>query len=106
MERRTLRHLSRSRKLALLPVRGWIPRTKPRTARPPGEAIDETLEGSRLSIMLRTQPCDCLHTAAQCASALGHDTRAIQAWLGHRSITSTAIYAAQAPKRFKDFWQD
>jgi integrase len=32
----------------------------------------------------------------------GHDTRAIQAWLGHRSITSTAVYTALAPNRFKD----
>ena len=28
--------------------------------------------------------------------AKGHDIRAIQAWLGHRSITSTAIYTAGA----------
>jgi integrase len=27
----------------------------------------------------------------------GHDTRAIQGWLGHRSITSTAVYTALAP---------
>jgi hypothetical protein len=27
-------------------------------------------------------------------------------WLGHRSITSTAVYTALAPYRFKDFWQD
>jgi hypothetical protein len=25
---------------------------------------------------------------------------------GHRSITSTAIYTALAPNRFKDFWRD
>jgi site-specific recombinase XerD len=31
-----------------------------------------------------------------------HDTRAIQGWLGHRSITSTAVYTALAPNRFKD----
>jgi site-specific recombinase XerD len=36
----------------------------------------------------------------------GQDMRAIQAWLGHRSITSTAIYTALAPNRFKDFWRD
>ena len=30
----------------------------------------------------------------------------IQAWLGHRSITSTAVYSALAPNRFKDFWRD
>jgi hypothetical protein len=33
-------------------------------------------------------------------------TRAIQGWLGHRSITSTAVYAALAPNRFKDFWRE
>jgi hypothetical protein len=27
-------------------------------------------------------------------------------WLGHRSITSTAVYTAQAPNRFKDFWRE
>jgi hypothetical protein len=31
---------------------------------------------------------------------------AIQGWLGHRSITSTAVYTALAPNRFKDFWRD
>jgi hypothetical protein len=31
--------------------------------------------------------------------------RAIQGWLGHRSITSTAVYTALAPNRFKDFWR-
>jgi site-specific recombinase XerD len=36
----------------------------------------------------------------------GHDTRAIQGWLGHRSFISTAVYAALAPNRFKDFWRD
>jgi site-specific recombinase XerD len=36
----------------------------------------------------------------------GHDTRAIQGWLGHRSITSTAVYPALAPNRFKDFWRE
>jgi hypothetical protein len=29
------------------------------------------------------------------------DTRAILGWLGHRSITSTAVYAALAPNRFR-----
>jgi hypothetical protein len=34
-----------------------------------------------------------------------HDTRSVQDWLGHRSITSTAVYTALA-NRFKDFWRD
>jgi hypothetical protein len=32
-------------------------------------------------------------------------TRAIQVWLGHRSITITAAYTTLAPNRFKDFWR-
>jgi type 1 fimbriae regulatory protein FimB/type 1 fimbriae regulatory protein FimE len=35
-----------------------------------------------------------------------HDTRAIQAYLGHRSIMSTARYTALTPNRFKNFWKD
>lgn len=36
----------------------------------------------------------------------GHDTRAIQDWLGHRSIQHTTRYTELAPTRFKDFWRD
>jgi integrase len=36
----------------------------------------------------------------------GHDTRAIQHYLGHRSINSTVRYTALAPDRFKGFWRD
>jgi integrase len=34
------------------------------------------------------------------------DTRAIQGYLGHRSIVSTQRYTALAPDRFKRFWKD
>ena len=36
----------------------------------------------------------------------GQDTRAIQGYLGHRSIVSTQRYTALAPDRFKQFWKD
>jgi integrase len=36
----------------------------------------------------------------------GQDTRAIQGYLGHRSIVSTQRYTALAPNRFKNFWKD
>jgi type 1 fimbriae regulatory protein FimB/type 1 fimbriae regulatory protein FimE len=36
----------------------------------------------------------------------GHDMRAIQHYLGHRSIASTVRYTALAPDRFKNFWKD
>ena len=45
------------------------------------------------------------HACGYALANKGHDTRAIQGWLGHRSITSTAVYTALAPNRFKDFWR-
>jgi integrase len=36
----------------------------------------------------------------------GHDTRAIQGYLGHRSIVSTQRYTVLAPGRFRNFWKD
>jgi integrase len=36
----------------------------------------------------------------------GHDTRAIQAYLGHRNIQNTTRYTALAPQRFKAFFRD
>ena len=35
----------------------------------------------------------------------GHDTRALQDWLGHRSIQHTVRYTELSPARFKDFWR-
>ena len=36
----------------------------------------------------------------------GHDTRAIQHYLGHRNITHTCRYTELASERFNNFWQD
>ena len=36
----------------------------------------------------------------------GHDTRAIQAWLGHRNIQHTVRYTDLAPDRFKNFFRE
>ncbi len=36
----------------------------------------------------------------------GHDTRAIQHYLGHRNIQHTVRYTDLAPDRFKGFWKD
>jgi site-specific recombinase XerD len=36
----------------------------------------------------------------------GHDTRSLQAYLGHRNIQNTTRYTALAPDRFKTFWRD
>lgn len=36
----------------------------------------------------------------------GHDTRAIQHYLGHKNIQHTVRYTEMAPDRFKGFWRD
>jgi type 1 fimbriae regulatory protein FimB/type 1 fimbriae regulatory protein FimE len=36
----------------------------------------------------------------------GHDTRAIQHYLGHRNIMHTVRYTELASDRFKNFWDD
>ena len=45
------------------------------------------------------------HACAKLAND-GHDTRAIQAYVGRRSIMSTVRYTALTPNRFKNFWKD
>jgi site-specific recombinase XerD len=37
---------------------------------------------------------------------VGHDSRAIQSWMGHKNIQHTVRYTEFAPDRFKDFWRD
>jgi hypothetical protein len=55
---------------------------------------------------LKAHPHMLRHACGYALANKGHDTRAIQGWLGHRSITSTAVYTALAPNRFKDCWRD
>jgi type 1 fimbriae regulatory protein FimE len=35
----------------------------------------------------------------------GHDTRALQEWLGHSNIQNTTKYTELTSRRFKEFWQ-
>jgi type 1 fimbriae regulatory protein FimB/type 1 fimbriae regulatory protein FimE len=46
------------------------------------------------------------HACGYALANKGHDTRAIQDWLGHRSIQHTVRYTELTPIRFKDFWRD
>jgi type 1 fimbriae regulatory protein FimB/type 1 fimbriae regulatory protein FimE len=46
------------------------------------------------------------HSAGYKLASDGHDTRAIQDYLGHRNISNTVRYTELAPNRFKDFWRD
>jgi integrase len=45
------------------------------------------------------------HACGFALANAGHDTRAVQAYLGHRNIQHTVRYTELAPMRFKDFWR-
>jgi site-specific recombinase XerD len=46
------------------------------------------------------------HACGYALANAGHDTRALQAYLGHRNIQNTTHYTALAQDRFKNFWRD
>ena len=46
------------------------------------------------------------HACGYALANAGHDTRAIQDYLGHRSIQHTVRYTELTPTKFKDFWWD
>jgi type 1 fimbriae regulatory protein FimB/type 1 fimbriae regulatory protein FimE len=45
------------------------------------------------------------HACGYALANRGHDTRALQAYLGHKSIQHTVRYTELSPTRFKDFWR-
>jgi site-specific recombinase XerD len=45
------------------------------------------------------------HACGYALANAGHDTRSLQAYLGHRNIQHTVRYTELAPTRFKDFWR-
>jgi type 1 fimbriae regulatory protein FimB/type 1 fimbriae regulatory protein FimE len=46
------------------------------------------------------------HACGYALANAGHDTRALQAYLGHRNIQNTTRYTALAQDRFARFWRD
>jgi integrase len=51
-------------------------------------------------------PHQLRHACGYYLASRGHDTRAIQDYLGHKNIQHTVRYTAMAPHRFESFWQD
>ena len=45
------------------------------------------------------------HACGYVLANRGHDTRAPQAYLGHKNIQHTVRYTELSPTRFKDFWR-
>lgn len=56
------------------------------------------------SLGLKAHPHMLRHACGFALANAGHDTRALQAYLGHRNIQHTVRYTELAPDRFKDFW--
>jgi integrase len=46
------------------------------------------------------------HACGYALANKGHDTRALQAYLGHRNIQHTVRYTELSPTRFKNFWRE
>jgi peptidoglycan/xylan/chitin deacetylase (PgdA/CDA1 family) len=61
--------------------------------------------GERAGMPFPIHPHMLRHACGFALANAGHDTRALQAWLGHRNIQHTVRYAELAPDRFKDFWR-
>jgi type 1 fimbriae regulatory protein FimB/type 1 fimbriae regulatory protein FimE len=61
--------------------------------------------GARADFALPVHAHMLRHGCGYALANKGHDTRAIQDWLGHRSIQHTVRYTELSPTRFKDFWR-
>src|SRR5262245_21046602 len=61
--------------------------------------------GERAKMPFPIHPHMLRHACAYALANAGHDTRALQAWLGHRNIQHTVRYSELAPDRFRNFWR-
>lgn len=62
--------------------------------------------GIKAGLPLSVHPHMLRHACGFYLAAKGHDTRAIQAYLGHKNIQHTVRYTELSPGRFRDFWID
>ena len=62
--------------------------------------------GEAAGLGLKVHPHMLRHACGYALANAGHDTRALQAYLGHSNIQHTVRYTELAPDRFKDFWKD
>jgi integrase len=61
--------------------------------------------GEAAGFPFKAHPHMLRHACGFALANAGHDTRALQAYLGHRNIQHTVRYTELAPDRFKDFWR-
>jgi integrase len=61
--------------------------------------------GEAAKLGFKAHPHMLRHATGFALANAGHDTRALQAWLGHRNIQHTVRYTELSPGRFKNFWR-
>ena len=61
--------------------------------------------GNAAGLAFKAHPHMLRHACGYALANAGHDTRALQAYLGHKNIQHTVRYTELAPTRFKDFWR-
>jgi type 1 fimbriae regulatory protein FimB/type 1 fimbriae regulatory protein FimE len=62
--------------------------------------------GEIAQIAFPVHPHQLRHACGYYLAAQGHDTRAIQDYLGHKNIHHTVRYTQMSPQRFEKFWRD
>lgn len=62
--------------------------------------------GELAGIPFQVHPHQLRHACGYYLAAQGHDTRAIQDYLGHKNIHHTVHYTQMSPQRFENFWMD
>jgi integrase len=61
--------------------------------------------GAEAGLGFKAHPHMLRHACGFALANKGHDTRALQGYLGHKNIQHTVRYTELAPGRFKDFWR-
>src|ERR1700674_4553878 len=61
--------------------------------------------GSGADLKSKAHPHMLRHACGYALANAGHDTRSLQAYLGHRNIQHTVRYTELSPARFKNFWR-
>ena len=62
--------------------------------------------GELAKIPFPVHPHQLRHACGYYLASQGHDTRAIQDYLGHKNIHHTVRYTQMSPQRFENFWDD
>ena len=61
--------------------------------------------GEAAKLGFKAHPHMLRHACGFALANKGHDTRALQAYLGHKNIQHTVRYTELSPTRFKTFWR-